>query len=114
MDIQTGEISLTCNYRPIKALKYVKEEDSVFGAAQVGMAALYPGEGNRRVRWEHASIGEVRAEDLGAVRSLAARSLAAEAKAAKNYLKSCTRRISFLQLPSSSSSESFQMPPSSS
>ncbi len=87
VDIQTGEISLTCNYRPIKALKYVKEEDSVFGAAQVGMAALYPGEGNRRVRWEHASIGEVRAEDLGAVRSLAARSLAAEAKAAKNYLK---------------------------
>lgn len=86
-DTQTGEISLTCNYRPIKALKYVKEEDSVLGAAQVGMAALYPGEGNRRVRWEHAVIGEVTKEDLGAVRSLAARSLAAETKAAKNYLK---------------------------
>lgn len=86
-DVATGEISLTCNYRPVKALKYVKQEDSIFGAANVEAAMLYPGEGNRRIRWEHARITEVTEEDRRALCALAGRSLAAEAKAAKNLLK---------------------------
>ncbi len=86
-DVSSGEISLTCNYRPVKALKYVKSEDSIFGAAQVGAAMRYPGEGNRRIRWDHAAITQVTKEDRRALRALASRSIAAEAKAAKNLLK---------------------------
>lgn len=86
-DVSTGEIALTCNYRPVKALKYVKSEDSIFGAAQVEAAMRYPGEGNCRIRWDHALITEVTREDRRALRALASRSVAAEAKAAKNLLK---------------------------
>ena len=65
----------------------MKSEDSIFGAAQVGAAMRYPGEGNRRIRWDHAAITQVTKEDRRALRALASRSVAAEAKAAKNLLK---------------------------
>lgn len=87
VDLETGEISMTYNYRPLKALKYVKQEDTLFGVAEVPEAAYYPGEGNLRVRWESAGIRPVKQQDLQKVRSFGAVSLAAEAKAAKNLLK---------------------------
>ncbi len=86
-DLDTGEIYMTYNYRPLKALKYVKQEDTVFGVAQIPDAACYPGEGNLRIRWDSAQIRSVAEEDLQKLRALASPSLAAEAKAAKNYLK---------------------------
>lgn len=87
METGTGEICLTCNYRPVKALKYVKQEDSLFGAVRTGSMQIYPGEGNHRVRWEQGTIIELNSGDLAAVCSFAAPSVTAEAKAAKNYLK---------------------------
>ncbi len=87
LDMDTGEICLSCNYRPVKALKYVKQEDSLFGAVSISSMQIYPGEGTRRVRWEHGTVAEVTKEQLATVRTFAAESVAAEAKAAKNYLK---------------------------
>lgn len=86
-DIDSGEISLTYNYRPVKALKYVKQEDTVFGVAEVPLAVYYPGEGNLRVRWDGMQIREVKDSDLQKLRSFASSDLAAEAKVAKNFLK---------------------------
>ncbi len=86
-DLDTGEISVTCNYRPFKALKYIKQDDTVFGAVTVPTAVYYPGEGNRRIRWEEAAFGELTAADCAALRAYAAASLAAEARNAKNILK---------------------------
>lgn len=86
-DDATGEICMTYNYRPLKALKYVKQEDSVFGTAQIPMAVYYPGEGNPRVRWDGAVIRPLEEGDLQKLRAFAALSLQAETKAAKNYLK---------------------------
>lgn len=109
----TGEICMTYNYRPLKALKYVKQEDSLFGVVQVPQAAYYPGDGNKRVRWEGTAVRPLTADDLAALRKrvgisvtmqsaeagksagainttgkpAAAYCLGAEAKAAKNYLK---------------------------
>lgn len=85
-DLETGEISLTYNYRPLKALKYVKQDDTVFGVAHIPLAAYYPGEGNRRVRWEGAVIGPLEAEALARLRGQA-KALAPEIKAAKGLLK---------------------------
>ena len=62
-DLTTGEIFMTYNYRPLKALKYVKAEDTVFGVAHIPMAACYPGEGNLRIRWEGAQIRALEAGD---------------------------------------------------
>ena len=86
-DLTTGEIFMTYNYRPVKALKYVKAEDTVFGVAHIPTAACYPGEGNLRIRWEGAQIRDLEAGDLQKLRSMAVSSLGTEAKAVKNILK---------------------------
>ncbi|MCM1045210.1 MAG: SWIM zinc finger domain-containing protein [Candidatus Gastranaerophilales bacterium] len=86
-DLASGEIFVTHNYRPVKALKYVKQEDTVFGVAHVPMAVCYPGEGNLRVRWDGAKLRPVESEDLQKLRTLSGTSLTAEAKTAKNLLK---------------------------
>lgn len=86
-DLDDGNIYLTKNFRPLKSLKYVKADDSMFGAADISSMAIYPGETNPRVRWDGANIRGLTAEDYDKLRSLAARSIAAEAKAVKNTLK---------------------------
>lgn len=57
-DLDTGEISLALNYRPIKALKYVKQEDSCFSLLRIPLLTYYPGGINRRIRWEKAVLEE--------------------------------------------------------
>ena len=86
-DLDSGEIYLTKNFRPLKSLKYVKAEDSIFGAAEIPSMAIYPADGNTRVRWDGAGIRELTDEDFAQMRSLAAKSIAAEAKSIKNTLK---------------------------
>ena len=97
-DLATGEIFMTYNYRPVKALKYVKAEDTVFGVAHIPMAACYPGEGNLRIRWEGARIRDLEAADLQKLRSMAVSSLGAEAKAAKNILKNALADPMFIRM----------------
>jgi len=86
-DVSSGEVYLTCNYRPFKALKYVRQEDTVFGSVLVPALACYPGDGNRRVRWDGAELVPLAPEALALLRGHAAPALSAAAKEAKNYLK---------------------------
>lgn len=86
-DLESGQISLTFNYRPIKALKYVKQEDTTFGVAQIPMAAYYPGQGNQRVRWEGVNIRGVEPADIEKVRRFGVTNLGSEAKVVKNIIK---------------------------
>lgn len=86
-DLDTGELSVTYNYRPVKALKYVKQEDTIFGVAEVPLAVYYPGDGNLRVRWDNAQIRPLNERDVQKLRTFASEDLQAEAKAAKNFLK---------------------------
>jgi hypothetical protein len=89
MDLDTGELSLTQNYRPFKAVKFIKQDDSLFGVVTPPVAAWYPGEGNRRVRWDFDTgrIAPYKAEDYAAVLAHAAPALAPEVKIAKGILK---------------------------
>lgn len=87
LDLDTGEINMTYNYRPLKALQYVKQEDSFFGTAEIESLAYYPGESNRRVRWESAKLGELTPLDLAKARQFGAKSSASAIKQAKNVLK---------------------------
>lgn len=86
-DLEDGTLSMTYNYRPVKALKYVKQEDTVFGVAEIPSVFYYPGEGNVRVRWEGAQIRPFDGEDLRRLRGFGAKALALEVKKAKNLLK---------------------------
>ncbi len=86
-DLATGEVYKTYNYRPLKALQYVKQEDSIFGVADIPEAACYPGDGNLRIRWDGANMRPVEESELEKLMAMASSSLATEVKAAKNLLK---------------------------
>ena len=87
MDLDSKEIYCTKNYRPVKALKYVKEDDTVFEVIEVPVLYFYPGEGNRRVRFEEFTTRPVTRQDLADVLAGADPDLAHAVKAAKNMLK---------------------------
>ncbi|MGN0695955.1 MAG: SWIM zinc finger domain-containing protein [Oscillospiraceae bacterium] len=87
IDLDTGEISKTENIRPLKAQKYIKAEDSVFGVHRIKELYRYPGGINRRIRWESAEISEAGPSIYPEIMSKAETSLSEAVKKAKNELK---------------------------
>ena len=87
VDLDSGDIFQTLNLRPMKALKYVKGEDSRFGVLEVPELYIYPGEGDRRVRWESASARTLTEEEGAALPRLAQPDLAAAVKLVKGVIK---------------------------
>lgn len=87
LDLNTAAVHLTKNYRPLKSLKYVKADDTVFGAVNVPSLAIYPGEGNVRVRWDGAEFSELTEDDFKKIRAAAVKSINADSKEIKNLLK---------------------------
>lgn len=87
IDLATGEIYMNYNYRPVKKLKYIKQEDSIFGVVAPQLAAYYPGQGNLRIRWNGAAIREVETKDYDKLHHMAAQNLTDEVKSVKNILK---------------------------
>lgn len=86
-DAETGEVSVTRNYRPVKAVKYIKQEDTVFEAASIPMLTYYPGEMNRRIRWESATYSPITEGQLAGLKAGAQSSLPAAVKTVKNQIK---------------------------
>ena len=82
-----GSLFQTRNLRPMKALKHVKGEDSRFGALEVPTLYIYPGEGDRRVRWESAIPRPLTAEEQARLPRLAQPDLAAAVKRTKGTIK---------------------------
>ena len=87
LDLDNGTIGQTLNYRPIKALKYVKAEDSCFDVVQVPTLFEYPGEMNRRIRWDGCTTRPAAPEDMKKVPALAASGIAEAVKIAKGQMK---------------------------
>ena len=90
IDLDSGSLFQTRNLRPMKALKHVKGEDSRFGALEVPTLYIYPGEGDRRVRWESAIPRPLTAEEQAALPALAQPGLAAAVKLTVTVLGSRT------------------------
>ena len=86
-DVDTGEISSTYNYRPVKALKYVKQEDSCFDVVNTPMLCYYPGGMNKRIRWENADFEPMDGRVLADVTAHAHREIQTAVKLAKNEMK---------------------------
>ncbi|WP_316568254.1 SWIM zinc finger family protein [Neobacillus sp. YIM B06451] len=85
IDLAGGELFCTKNYRPFKALKHVKEEDSIMEVLGTNELFIYPGEGIRRVRWnEYSFHGK---PDLTELKGLARVNVAEVIKEVKNLLK---------------------------
>lgn len=83
----SGEIHRTIQYRPYKAAKLMREEDSFFEKAHIPVLYRYPGDMNRRVRFEEMTSSPVTEEDLAWIHHYAAGSYAEVVKKVKNQLK---------------------------
>ena len=51
-NLKSGCIYKTKNYRPYRAAKYIKEDNSEFDVLQLKELFIYPGDRNPRIRWE--------------------------------------------------------------
>lgn len=87
VDLDTGIISQTLNYRPLKALKYVKADDSCFDVVEVPVLYEYPGEQNKRNRWEGCTIRSISEEEKRKLPALATSGIADAVKLAKGQMK---------------------------
>ncbi|QSF47120.1 SWIM zinc finger family protein [Paenibacillus tianjinensis] len=87
LDMAGGRIHKTVHYRPYKAAKLLREDDSFFDVAKIPLLYKYPGELNARVRYEEMTARPVIPADLAQVRVHAHRSFAEAIKSVKNQLK---------------------------
>lgn len=87
IDLQTGEISKKENFRPLKALKYVKQDDTCFDVVMTPELYLYPGDINRRIRWDSFDIRKITGSDIKKIIDFAAGDINALLKSVKNYIK---------------------------
>lgn len=88
LNMQSGQVMETVNFRPFKAAKYIREDDSFFEVMQVPELMVYPGgDLNPRVRWENATSRSLGAADLVRIRELAGKSVAEAVKTVKGQIK---------------------------
>jgi hypothetical protein len=87
MTLHNGRIGLTQNFRPYKATKFIKSDDSFFQVAQVKELCVYPGDVNPRVRWEGFLPRPLAPDDLRRVRGHGRPDFAAVVKEVKGHLK---------------------------
>lgn len=88
MNLNSGKIQLTQNFRPYKAAKHIKSEDSFFKIAKVPELCIYPGDVNPRIRWEAMEPRDVEQRDFQTIRKFATGDLAQLIKDTKNRMKS--------------------------
>ena len=87
MNLETGRIQLTQNFRPYKAAKYIKSDDSFFQIAQVKELCVYPGDVNPRIRWEGMTPRPLEPRDLRRVGEHSRADFATVIKVVKTNLK---------------------------
>lgn len=87
VDLEEAPVYKTLNIRPYNLLKRLKAEDTAFEAVQIEAYGVYPGEMNKRIRWEGCTTAPVTKEMLEKIREKAQSDFKAVLKAVKNQLK---------------------------
>jgi hypothetical protein len=87
MTLGNGHIRLTQNFRPYKAAKSIKSDDSFFQVAQVKELYVYPGDINPRIRWDAMLARPLELGNLERIRGHAKADFAAVVKDVKTHLK---------------------------
>ena len=87
MTLLNGRIGMTQNFRPYKAVKYIKSDDSFFQVAQVPELCVYPGNVNPRIRWDGMASRPLDPNDIDAIRRHGRADFAAVVKDVKLHLK---------------------------
>jgi hypothetical protein len=87
MTLNTGRIRITQNFRPYKAAKFIKSDDSFFQVAQVKELCTYPGGVNPRIRWEAMLPRPISPRNFQTIRGHGNPDFAAVIKEVKTHLK---------------------------
>lgn len=87
VDLDNGEVHVTYNYRPVKALKHIKEEDSMFEVVKTPRLTYYPGDMNKRIRWDKCTLEPVTDHVRRSVMDKAHKQIPAMIKLVKNQIK---------------------------
>jgi len=87
MNLACDHIQITQSFRPYKAVKYIKSDDSFFQVAQVKELCLYPGDVNPRVRWEGMLARPLATQDFAKIRGFGQTDFGAVVKDVKLHLK---------------------------
>lgn len=88
ISLNTGKLYKTKNYRPFKASKYIKEEDSFFSCLETDELIIYPGSINPRIRWDAFKTSPLNEEDLNKIKSYSNKDFVELAKMIKGMIKS--------------------------
>lgn len=87
MNLGSGQIAITQNFRPYKAVKYIKSDDSFFDIVETPELYRYPGSANPRIRWENMTSRPLAAAECAKVRGHGRDDFAAVLKDVKSHLK---------------------------
>lgn len=87
MNLKTGQIVESRNYRPFRAAKYIREEDSFYSVMQLKELFIYPGDMNPRARWENMTARELLEDDFKRIKFHAQKSYQEVIKLVKNQIK---------------------------
>lgn len=87
MNLASGKIQFTQTFRPYKAVKFIKSEDSFFQVAQVPELCIYPGDVNPRVRWDEMQPRPLIPKDFATIRQHGHADFSALIKQVKGHLK---------------------------
>jgi hypothetical protein len=88
LNLQTGAVQLTRNYRPYQAARHIREDDSCFHIMVCPELCIYPGNLNPRVRWDASQPRPIAGADYAKARDYARSDLRAVIKDVKTQLKS--------------------------
>lgn len=86
-DLNDGTIYKSQNYRPLKALKYIKEDDSFFDIIIFKKMYIHPNLINNRIRWNEFSARKIESSDYKKISSFKSKSLQQIIKEAKDLMK---------------------------
>ncbi len=87
LSLQDQHLYYTRQYRPFRAAKQLKQEDSTCSVLHTDEFVIYPSEGNARVRWETSKLEELSEETYLCIQQAAKHSLSDVVKHVKNQLK---------------------------
>jgi len=87
LNLQTGAVQLTRNYRPYRAAKFIREDDSCFNVMTCPELFVYPGNLNPRVRWEASEPRPATNTDYARAREFAKTDLKSVIKEVKTQLR---------------------------
>ncbi len=87
LNLGEDTIYTTMNIRPYKLVKRLKEEDTQFEMILTPQFVVYPGEMNKRIRWEGYTTQQITKEHLVQIRKQAKRDYKVVLKEVKSQLK---------------------------